>query len=87
MGDDKKDKWLEFRLVEEQPKTKVFLVWSKHSDCSLGKIKWHSQWRHYCFFPQFTWETIYSDGCLISIAEFITNLNDEHKRKLKENKQ
>jgi len=73
------DEWLEFRLIEEKPKTSVFSVRSKCSNCELGKIKWYPQWRHYCFFPTIDTETVHSDRCLLSISEFITNLNTKHK--------
>jgi len=74
-------KWLEFREEESKPKTKVFSVWSKCSDCELGKIKWHGAWRHYCFFPTTEFETMHSDRCLLEISQFITELNQKHKER------
>ena len=74
-------KWLEFREKESKPKTKVFSVWSKCSDCGLGEIKWHPAWRHYCFFPKIEFSTVHSDRCLLEISQFITKLNEEHKQK------
>ena len=75
---NKNDKvWIEFILQEEKPKTKVYGVWSKCSECFIGTIKWHPQWRHYCFFPDE--ETIYSDRCLLNISKFVSKLNEEHK--------
>lgn len=75
----KEDKWLYFELTENKPKTKVFQVMSKCSEIRLGIIKWFPKWRHYCFFPTMEEETVYSDRCLLSISEFITELNKEHK--------
>ena len=75
----KEDKWLYFELIENKPKTKIFSVMSKCSEIRLGLVKWHPQWRHYCFFPTIEEETIHSDRCLISISEFITELNVQHK--------
>jgi len=75
----KEDEWLYFELIQEKPKTKVFHVISKHSDIRLGFVKWHPSWRHYCFFPTIEEETVYSDRCLLSISEFITELNLKHK--------
>ena len=75
----KEDEWLYFELIEKKPKTKVFQVMSKCSDVRLGLIKWYPQWRHYCFFPTMEEETVYSDRCLTSIGEFITELNLKHK--------
>jgi len=71
--------WLEFREKAGKPKTKVFSVWSKSSDCELGIIKWHPAWRHYCFFPTIEFETIHSDRCLLEISQFISKLNEEKK--------
>jgi hypothetical protein len=72
---------IEFIEEEGKPKTKVFSVWSKCSDCELGVIKWHPAWRHYCFFPIIEFGTIWSDRCLKILYEFIIKLNQEHKKK------
>ena len=73
-------KWLEFVETERKPKTKVFDVVSK-CDCTvLGEIKWYPSWRHYCFFPAIDIETVHSDRCLLEISQFITKLNEEHKK-------
>ncbi|MFA5790738.1 MAG: hypothetical protein WC976_06730 [Caldisericia bacterium] len=76
------DKWLNFILKEEKPKTKVYSVISKCDGSKLGEIKWYPQWRHYCFFPAIKVETVHSDRCLLSIFEFISKLNMEHKKKI-----
>jgi len=73
-------KWLKFIEKEDEPKTKVFSVMSKHSNCELGEIKWYSQWRHYCFSSRTDVQIIYSDRCLAEISGFITILNSEHKK-------
>ncbi len=73
--------WLEFIEIEQKPKTKVYSVHSKCSDCSLGIIKWNPNWRHYCFFSTIEFETVHSDRCLLEISEFIKKLNKEHKEK------
>jgi hypothetical protein len=70
-------RWIVFREQNQKKKTKVFGVFSNCSDDFIGEIKWHPQWRHYCFFPFF--DTLYSDRCLITIADFVTNLNKKHK--------
>ena len=75
MAKSKEENWLEFLVKEEKPKTKVFSVISKASDCELGEIKWHPAWRHYCFFPTTDFETIWSDRCLIELSDFITKMN------------
>lgn len=75
----KEDEWLSFEITEKKPKTNVFSVLSKCSGIELGRVKWHPSWRHYCFFPTIEEETVYSDRCLISIGEFLTDLNILHK--------
>ena len=77
----KEDEWLYFELIGEKQKTKVFSVMSKCSDIRLGVIKWYPAWRNYCFFPTMEEEVVHSDRCLISIGEFIKELNKEHKKK------
>lgn len=77
----KEDEWLRFVEREGNPKTKVYSVISKCSDCELGVINWYPGWRHYCFFPTIAVQTVHSDRCLLSISEFMTALNEEHKRK------
>jgi len=78
---EKEDEWLSFELSKRKPKTNVYDVISKCSQCILGWIKWYPQWRHYCFFPNTMIETVHSDRCLLSISEFITDLNKKHKLK------
>lgn len=75
------DKWLNFILKEEKPKTKVYSVISKCDSSELGEIKWYPQWRHYCFFPTLKVQTVHSYRCLLSISEFVIKLNTEHKKK------
>ena len=80
-----KDEWLTIRLVEEKPKTKVFLVHSNCSECTIGSIRWFPPWRHYCFFPvadvigDFL---VLSDRCLLTIGEFVKTLNEKHQAAL-----
>jgi hypothetical protein len=83
----KEDEWLRFDLIDNKPKTKIISVYSKSSECYLGSIKWNPGWRNYCFYPTIIFETVFSDRCLLSISEFITELNFEHKQHLKEDKE
>lgn len=73
------DEWLIIDEQKPKPKTKVFGVHSKCSKCTLGWIKWHGPWRHYCFFPDDWKKLVFSDRCMIAIGEFITTQNKEHK--------
>ncbi len=78
-----KDEWLTIVEDAPKPKTKVFTVGSNCSNSVLGEIKWYPPWRHYCFFPDEYYETIYSDRCLMALSKFITKINNEHKNKKK----
>jgi len=69
--------YIEFELIEEKPKTKVFNVKNKNSSVILGIIKWFSSWRQYCFFP--SEETIFSYGCMNEVIDFIQELMKERK--------
>jgi len=81
------DKWIRFiRVWRQRVKTKVFMVNPKNSDYELGEIRWYSPWRHYCFFPTMRFETVHSDRCLLSISQFLTALNLEHRKILGERK-
>ena len=42
-------KYLEFKILEEKPKTKVIEISSKTHPVTLGIIKWFPGWRQYCF--------------------------------------
>ena len=75
----KEDEWLSFEICGKKPKTNVWFVLSKSSNIILGKVKWHPAWRHYCFFPDIEEECVYSDRCLLSISEFLTDINKLHK--------
>jgi len=78
------DEWLIFKEGKPNPKTRVIEVWSKCSNCEMGKIKWYPQWRHYCYFPneqEIKEGCVYSDRCLLSIAEIIARLNLKYSMK------
>ena len=64
--------YLEFRLLENKPKTKDIEVLSKTHPVSLGIIKWFNGWRQYTFFPREG--TVYSVECLDDIQSYIKGL-------------
>jgi hypothetical protein len=68
---------MEFELVEEKPRTKVFAVMNKKNEFRLGIIKWYGAWRQYCFFP--SEQTVFSVGCMTDINNFIAELMNEYK--------
>jgi len=67
-----KIKYIEFNLLEQKPKTNVYAVRNIKAQMIIGYIKWHCAWRQYCFFP--LEGTIFSEGCLEDIIEFINSL-------------
>jgi len=65
-------KYLEFRLLEQKPKTQIIEVISKTHPIRLGIIKWWSSWRQYAFFPETG--TIFNIECLNDIQSYIREL-------------
>lgn len=71
--------YLTFVLDEEAGKGKKTNVWDviSTSGTPLGKIKWYSQWRTYCYYP---WgDTLYNRGCLADIYTFIDEQMEARK--------
>ncbi len=71
------DEFVRIFLIEKKPKTNVYSVWSKGSNCKLGEIRWYPPWRHYCFMIG---KLVFSDRCLINIGGNALKLNKEHKK-------
>jgi hypothetical protein len=70
--------YLTFRELESKGKTKIFsVVTLKDQEDVLGLIKWDSGWRQYIF--SIDVNTIWSNGCLGQIKEFIDKLMEERK--------
>ena len=74
-------KFIEFNLVEQKKKTSIYAVRNIKSQSIIGWIKWYGAWRQYCFFPEP--ETIYSDGCLKDIIDFIREIKCSLKKDIK----
>lgn len=53
--------------------TKVWNVLSKSSSETLGQIRWYSNWRCYCFYPN--GGTIWSNDCLKNVQKFCARQN------------
>ena len=71
-------KWLVFhRLHNPNIKTQIWLIISNHYGQQLGYIKWFSRWRCYSFFPER--ETIFNNGCLKDIKDFIDRLMNDRQ--------
>jgi len=75
--------YVKFELVEQKPKTGVYVVLSKSQDELLGTIKWYGCWRQYIFVPErdFELEFYFSSSCLHYIAEYLQKLNREQREK------
>ena len=79
-----------FVRLKPNPKTERFLVMSRmnvrltgmiHLNDSLGIVKWHAPWRRYCTF--LNKDTNLDAKCHTELAEFLTMLMDERKKKRK----
>jgi len=70
-------KYLEFKQVPYEGKTKRFEVISKNHESVIGRISWYGAWRQYTFSPAF--ETVWNRECLKDIQDFLQNLMDERK--------
>jgi len=75
----KSTKYMDFYLVEKKPKTNVYQIENKKSGDVIGIIEWYSVWRQYVIQPEFG--CIFNDTCLKEIAEFLSELNKNHKEK------
>ena len=62
-------KYLDFKVIEYKPKTKVVSVTSKLHGDTLGIIKWYGAWRQYAFFPEEG--TLFNKSCLDDIINYI----------------
>ena len=69
--------YLRFELIEQKPKTTVYLISSVASNESLGHVYWHNAWRRYAFFP--LENTTFDSSCLTVIRDFINALMKKRK--------
>lgn len=74
------NKYILFELIGQKPKTQSWAVVNKSSDNELGVIEWYYAWRQYVFYPMS--DTLYNNGCLETITEFLTKLNKEKSIKV-----
>jgi len=58
-------------------KTQVANIFTTKDEDYLGTVKWKRGWRQYAYFPAPC--TLYNDGCLRAIADFLKEMNDSHK--------
>lgn len=70
--------YIHFKILEEKPATQIWEIYNNKTNFPLGVIKWACSWRRYCFFPYTP--TVFSDGCLYDIIDFIKQLMDARKK-------
>jgi len=66
--------------VEEltpNPKTRRWVIKSRHHDDLLGTVSWSGSWRCYVLVPER--DTIFSAGCLRDIAKFLRVRTSVHR--------
>jgi hypothetical protein len=64
--------------VSSKRKTDSWEVWSLDDGRHIGRVRWYSQWRRYCFFPS---SGIACDpDCLRSIAQFLEGETAAHRK-------
>lgn len=73
-------KYIKFKLFECKPLTDVYHCLNNNTDNKIGEVKWYVGWRRYCFFPKGYHSVIFSGDCLIDIADFLKQINKEHKK-------
>lgn len=75
------NKFLLFKQINRpQIKTKVFYVYSTHSNVYLGSISWDTGWRRYTM--NFEEDTKWSIECMAECYKFIAKLMQERKNNL-----
>lgn len=70
-------KWIEFKQIPFEGKTKKFGIITKETHECIGEIKWYGRWRKYSFFPEPN--TVYETDCLTDIVNFIKDLMYDRK--------
>jgi|SRR5208283_2519091 len=64
---------------DKDRKTEVITINNRHHNITIGVIKWYSNWRQYCFFPNI--ETIWNIDCLNDINSVIADLMKARNKK------
>ncbi len=70
--------WITFVPIRTDTcKTSIWRCCNNRIGDQIGVVKWYGRWRQYCYFPD--GNTVYSQGCLSDIAEFIQQLMELRK--------
>jgi hypothetical protein len=67
--------YLDFVMVHDTGKTKVYSVDSRSQGARLGLLKWYGPWRQYTLMPEP--DTVWNKTCLLDITAFIDGLMRE----------
>ena len=70
---------LRFGVLPKKGITGRWEITSVLNDAPLGVVKWHAQWRRYCFFP--AGDTLFDAGCLEEIQDFIGARMEEREER------
>ena len=76
MEDRIRTKYMTFVKVGQKPKTSEWHVVNNESGYVLGRIRWWGAWRQYVYE---TADAMYNNGCLDTISQFLTQLNNEQR--------
>jgi hypothetical protein len=71
-------KYINFKVIREKPKTKVWGIFNSKSGAQLGWVAWYGPWRQYCFSGVDN-NCIFNKDCLLDIVDFIEQLKGESK--------
>ncbi len=73
--------YLNFVLVHDTDKTKIFSVNSARHEIRLGVIFWYAPWRQYTIEPEP--DTVWNKDCLREVAGFLEQLMVERREATK----
>lgn len=76
--------WMYFERTQERDdktKTEKWCVTSRRHPIILGEIRWYGPWRQYVFAPSTEVATLFNQGCMDDISEFIQRLTREHRQR------
>lgn len=69
-------KWMIFRDIPTDKKTRRVEVISKRHESLLGMIKWYGPWRQYSFFPEDG--CIFNKECMYHICNQVERMQKDH---------
>jgi hypothetical protein len=73
------NEYLDFVLVRDTGKTKVYSVDSRSQGARLAILNWYGPWRQYTLSPEP--DTVWNKTCLLDVINFIDKLMRERAGK------